>query len=233
MSLSQFAKAGVVAGFGAGQYRHEFEAVGYPFEARGNMVDEFGEILRVAFGGDPFKFEGKVFKFNEVQLSPRPRLPIPLLAGGLAPVAIRRAARFDGWLPARVTYATFARRIKKLSALRAQIGKHQAIVGAMPLVSLGRTREDGLRRLDIPTLLAQMNRSPHMVRPKSGSFERLEDLEGVVLAGTADDIREGIERFRMLGASFLIFDLRLRFADMHDLVAQLGSEVLSRHGRSS
>jgi alkanesulfonate monooxygenase SsuD/methylene tetrahydromethanopterin reductase-like flavin-dependent oxidoreductase (luciferase family) len=51
--------------------RAEYSALGVPFERRGKILDEQLEVLRLAWAGSPFSFQGEHFAFEEVSLSPR------------------------------------------------------------------------------------------------------------------------------------------------------------------
>jgi probable F420-dependent oxidoreductase len=89
-------------GVGAGWNRDEFETLGYLFESRGRRFDEMLVFLRDAWSGRPQAVEGEQLRVPEqVVLFPTPAQPggVPLLVGGMARPALRRAARYgDGWL---------------------------------------------------------------------------------------------------------------------------------------
>jgi probable F420-dependent oxidoreductase len=51
--------------------KDEYDALGVPFTKRGKILDEQLEILRLAWAGSPFSFEGEHFTFHDVSLSPR------------------------------------------------------------------------------------------------------------------------------------------------------------------
>jgi probable F420-dependent oxidoreductase len=85
-------------GTGAGWLKEEFEAVGAPFETRGARLDEAIDILKLAWAGGWFSYEGTHFRFPELQISPHP-VKVPLICGGNSGPALRRVARVaDGWI---------------------------------------------------------------------------------------------------------------------------------------
>jgi probable F420-dependent oxidoreductase len=88
-------------GIGAGWLREESEALGIDWKTRGARTDEAIAIMRGAWSGDPFSFEGKIFHFAAVRCSPKPpRRTIPIIYGGMSRAAARRAARLcDGFFP--------------------------------------------------------------------------------------------------------------------------------------
>jgi alkanesulfonate monooxygenase SsuD/methylene tetrahydromethanopterin reductase-like flavin-dependent oxidoreductase (luciferase family) len=81
---------------GAGYVAGEFESFGVPLSERGKRVTETVELLRQAWTGEPFTFQGRT-----VRVTPTPfRDSIPLMLGGSSDAAARRAARIgDGYLP--------------------------------------------------------------------------------------------------------------------------------------
>lgn len=75
----------------------EFEIMGQEFGRRGARVDEVIGILRQAWTGEPFEYEG-----HSIAVHPVPSTPggPTLLIGGSSPVAARRAARHGlGMIP--------------------------------------------------------------------------------------------------------------------------------------
>ena len=88
-------------GIGTGWLREEGEALGIEWKTRGARTDEAIAIMRGAWSGDAFSFEGKLFRFAAVKCSPKPpRRTIPIIYGGMSPAAARRAARLcDGFFP--------------------------------------------------------------------------------------------------------------------------------------
>ncbi len=84
-------------GIGQGYRAEEFEGFGVPRVERLGRTLETLEILKRAWSGERFSFEGKYFRFHDVRVLPRPvSQPYPeLLWGAGAPKAIRRAANLD------------------------------------------------------------------------------------------------------------------------------------------
>ena len=87
-------------GVGAGWLAEEFEALNVPFSSRGSRLDEWIDLLRACWTGDPPAHEGRHYTLPAgVFCRPAAAHPIPLLIGGDSAAALRRAgARCDGWL---------------------------------------------------------------------------------------------------------------------------------------
>lgn len=88
------------AGIGLGWSAEEYAAVGAPMTARGRRFDEWLDCLHALLTEDPASFAGEFYRVPPAHLAPRPvqRPRPPVLIGGGAPPALRRAARFDGWI---------------------------------------------------------------------------------------------------------------------------------------
>lgn len=95
-AVAQLATQGrLVLGVGGGYRPAEFESFGRRLEERWRVIGETIELLRRAWTGEPFTWQGR-----RVWVTPRPDPPPPILLGGGTPAAARRAARIaDGWLP--------------------------------------------------------------------------------------------------------------------------------------
>lgn len=65
-------------------HRPEYEALGVPFERRGDLMDEHLDAWRVLWRDAPASFEGRHYRFSDVWLEPKPLRPDgpPLWFGG-------------------------------------------------------------------------------------------------------------------------------------------------------
>ena len=84
-------------GIGMGYAAHEFRGFGIPQSRRVSLTEELVQILRLAWQGEPFSFEGKRWQFDELLVTPAPVQPggPPLWIAGMTKNAALRAARFD------------------------------------------------------------------------------------------------------------------------------------------
>src|SRR4051794_36913793 len=89
------------AGFGTGWAAEEFAAAGVPFERRGARADEFLRAIEAIWTQDVVSFEGGFYQIPPSRIEPKPvqRPRPPILLGGTAEPALRRAGRAaDGWI---------------------------------------------------------------------------------------------------------------------------------------
>jgi probable F420-dependent oxidoreductase len=89
----------LILGLGAGWRPEEFDVFGIPLAERAARMRETVAILRGAWGPGTFTHTGKVYRYENVSVTPKPAHPIPIWLGGFAPAAIARAGRIaDGFL---------------------------------------------------------------------------------------------------------------------------------------
>lgn len=88
----------VILGAGVGWQKTEFEMVGQDFHTRGKRVDEMLEFMPQLMSGEMTEHHGRFYDIPAVKMSPGTRKPVPIMIGGYAPAAMRRASRFDGWM---------------------------------------------------------------------------------------------------------------------------------------
>jgi alkanesulfonate monooxygenase SsuD/methylene tetrahydromethanopterin reductase-like flavin-dependent oxidoreductase (luciferase family) len=92
----------VIFGAGLGGVKREFSAFGEPAEpkTRAAMLDEGLSVLDGLLSGEVVSHRGEHYVVEEVRLCPPPaqRPRIPIWIGGESAGALRRAARWDGWL---------------------------------------------------------------------------------------------------------------------------------------
>ena len=57
---------------------------------------------------------------------------------------------------------------------------------------------------------------------------QVEDIEGLLMAGTPADIARDTKRYEEAGLNHIVFDLRFRYADWYQQIDLLGQEVLPK-----
>ncbi len=111
----------LVLGVGTSPWREDYDVLGVDWANRGRRLDESIAILRGLAAGGYFEYQGKDFALPAVKIAPVPTEPIPVLIGGHADAALRRAARLgDGWMHGGGDPADLPRLLARLAELRRQ-----------------------------------------------------------------------------------------------------------------
>ena len=101
-SLDLLSGGRMIFGAGLGGVTEEFTAFGEQGAAkeRAAMLDEGLMVLDRLWSGEMVMHHGQYYDVENVSLAPLPfrRPRIPIWIGGESPPALRRAARWDGWL---------------------------------------------------------------------------------------------------------------------------------------
>ncbi|MFG1702084.1 TIGR03619 family F420-dependent LLM class oxidoreductase [Nonomuraea sp. M3C6] len=130
----------LTAGIGLGWVPEEFEATGVGMERRGRRGEEYVELLRKAWTDDVIEHRGEFYRVSPSHMDPKPVPgPPPILLGGTAEVALRRAARLgDGWVSSsREDLSAIAGRIALIKQTLAESGRD---AGAFRFVVRGVTQ---------------------------------------------------------------------------------------------
>ena len=230
-SMSWLTRRRVDLGVGAGNFQHEFDVIGLGDVARPALMREQVEIARRLWTGESVEHHSELYDFDDVDLKPRPLHDIPVWWGGATPASARLAVDFcQGWLPGRITFPTYEARVAKIREMTAEQGKAPVLVGAVPVTSVASSRDASLAELNVPGLIKNANAQKFWTKPASGEFTTVEELDGSILAGTADDIVAGVQRYQEIGCDLLIFDFRFRYADWLEQIEILARDVLPRVG---
>ena len=93
-TLDHLSNGRLEIGVGIGAYREEFEALNPEAKVhRGDMVEEGVAALRRLFSQREASFEGKYYRFKNVELFPKPKQQrLPIYFGGNNPAHLRRTA---------------------------------------------------------------------------------------------------------------------------------------------
>ncbi|HLG91530.1 MAG TPA: LLM class F420-dependent oxidoreductase [Acidimicrobiales bacterium] len=120
----------LLVGVGVGWLREEFEAVGVPFEARGQRADEYVAAMRALWAPGASSYQGRFVSFSGVKCHPKPAAGrIPVVVGGSSPAAARRAGRLgDGFFPLGMSPEELARALSAMAEEARRFGRDPAEV---------------------------------------------------------------------------------------------------------
>jgi probable F420-dependent oxidoreductase len=138
----------LLLGVGTSPWRADYEVLGVPWPQRGRRMDEELAIIRGLSAGGYFSYHGDVFDLPPVKISPVPDQPIPVLIGGHADAALRRAARIgDGWLHGGGDPDELPGLLARLAGFRRQEGTEDRPF-EVHVISTDAYSVDGIRRLE-------------------------------------------------------------------------------------
>lgn len=229
-TITQLVGPRLILGFGAGTYDHEFDVVGMGGWDRVELVRHNVEILRRVMAENSIAYQSPYFTFEDVTIEPKPvGGPIPLWYCGATPRSARLAVEFcDGWMPGRISLLTLQKRVQMITETSAGLGRARPTIAIIPPTSVEKTREDALRQVNVPGLLAWANKARFAVKPPSGRFETVEDLEGQLIVGSPDDAVAECEKLVAAGVEHIVFDFRFKFDKWFEQINLLGTEVLPK-----
>lgn len=110
-------------GVGVGWCREEFDLLGQDFTTRGRRTDEALDLVRRLWTEDWVESDGPLHPTPRLTMRPRPAEPVPILVGGMSEVALRRAARHDGWVGDVCSTDEALGYASRLRELRAALGR--------------------------------------------------------------------------------------------------------------
>jgi probable F420-dependent oxidoreductase len=135
-------------GVGLSPWPDDFAVTGTDWKTRGARMDEMIEIVRGLSRGGFFAYDGEHYQVPSIKLCPTPAAPIPILIGGHAEPALRRAARLgDGWMHAGGDAGDLARYLERLQTLRREHGREREPF-EVHVIALEAYTVDGVRRLE-------------------------------------------------------------------------------------
>jgi probable F420-dependent oxidoreductase len=108
-------------GIGVGWCEEEFTLMGQRFDRRGKRTDEMLLLMKELWKPGWTEFDGEFYQTPRLEMEPTPP-HIPIYVGGLSDIALRRAARHDGWIGDLISTDQAIERVDKVRALRAEKG---------------------------------------------------------------------------------------------------------------
>jgi probable F420-dependent oxidoreductase len=134
-------------GVGTSPWPEDYEVCGVPFERRGKRADESIAVMRGLLTGDWFEHHGEIYDVPRIKQCPVPQTPIPIIVGGHAEPALKRAARNDGWIHGGGEAADLPGLIARVHELRADEGR-EGDPFEVHVISMDAYSLDGIRRLE-------------------------------------------------------------------------------------
>lgn len=179
-TLDLLSSGRLTVGLGMGWMLEEYAAAGVPYARRGARLDEYLACLEALWTQDPVEFHGEFYTvpLSHPGLRPVQRPHPPVLLGGVAPAALRRAGRqAQGWIAS--SSQDLARIAEPVELVRA--GAREA------------GRDPSAVRVLVRTLVELVDRDP-------GPARRL-------LHGTREQVLDDLAHLRCEGVTEVFVDL--------------------------
>jgi probable F420-dependent oxidoreductase len=198
----------LVLGLGLGWSETEYAALGADPRRRGAAMEEILQILPQAWTGEPFAHQGRVYSLPTVGVRPAPPSRIPIVIGGGAEAAIRRAARLANGLFSNAPVDDFVEQVRWILDECERIDRDPSSFRFIhySVVLPGASREDALRRYRdavwaVSWKYSDMEASATRTLPPPAppAFDRPDDAllkRRTTLAGTPDEIVESLLHLR-------------------------------------
>jgi probable F420-dependent oxidoreductase len=149
-SVAVLSEGRLALGVGTSPWPEDYLLCDEPWEGRGPRMDEQIAIIRgfTRPQGGYFEFHGRFYDIPPAKMAPLPKEPIPVLIGGHAEPALRRAALTgDGWLHGGGNPEQLPHLLRRLTELRAEAGRGREPF-EIHVISADAYTPDGLKRLE-------------------------------------------------------------------------------------
>ncbi len=169
----------VELGIGVGWCEEEFALMGQQFARRGKRTDEMLELFRALWQPGWTEFDGEFYKTPRLEMEPTPPR-IPIYVGGLSDIALRRAARNDGWIGDLISTDRAIAGVERVRELRAEAGL-------------------SMHGFEVLTPLTDAFMPEHYERAEAGGITGIVTMPWMFYAGPEATLAEkidGMKRFR-------------------------------------
>jgi probable F420-dependent oxidoreductase len=232
-------------GLGLGWSEVEFDRLGARIDQRGQAMEEILSILPQAWTGQPFTHQGRVYQFDELAVRPAPATPIPILIGGGAEPALRRAARLADGIYSNASANGFLRQLEWIKDECDRIGRDPAELRIVhySVMLPGDSVDDAWARYTdhlwhmtwkYSDMEASANRAgPPPAAPAMTDTDREALFRRATIAGTTDQIVDSLLDLREKAGVPVEFAARSYFATLDyeaqvELLTQLAEDVAPR-----
>jgi alkanesulfonate monooxygenase SsuD/methylene tetrahydromethanopterin reductase-like flavin-dependent oxidoreductase (luciferase family) len=223
--LSFLTNGRVVAGVGAGHDEGELRLGGIDPAKRRQAVIELIRILKLVHGEDHVSFDGEVYQLDDATLEPKPVRPLPILYGGPSRTAVNIAVEeADGFITGTLPFLTMDDRLAYLHEREAGLGRAPLSLVSVPRIRIGRDRAKARAAVNVAGMVEDGQH--HWIKPASGWWDTLEDVEGAAFAGEPGDIVDGVMRLYERGFDHFVFDVRFQFDQFEAMLELIADEIV-------
>jgi probable F420-dependent oxidoreductase len=195
-------------GLGLGWSEIEYAGLGADMRRRGTAMEEILQILPQAWSGEPFTHQGSVYDLPTLGVRPTPQARIPILIGGGAEAAIRRAARLADGIFSNAPAGEFGAQVGWVLDECERIGRDPSTIRFIHYSILlpGASREEALARyrdavwaLNWKYSDMEASATRHLPTASPPPFDRPDEAllkRRTAHAGTTDELVEALLEIR-------------------------------------
>ncbi|WP_132061536.1 LLM class flavin-dependent oxidoreductase [Halorussus amylolyticus] len=224
-------------GLAIGSNPEEFAEFGVPREERVERMADATDLLRAAWSEGPLDYDAQFHDVSpDATVTPKPDSEIPIMYGGSAKPAVRRAARVaDAWCaPSALSIEGVRKRKEDIERVREEEnidGDFQVYVLQHGFV--GDSKEDAWEQMKEGYLYIQRRYAEIFSgeEVEELSDDRRRELKDQAIFGTPDDVIEGLEAYREALGDDVHFVFRtyhpgIGTEAMVECIERLGEEVV-------
>jgi probable F420-dependent oxidoreductase len=241
-TVSLLSQGRFTLGLGLGWSEVEFEGLGARIDQRGRAMEEILTLLPMAWTGQPFTHDGKVYPLPELAVRPAPSARIPILIGGGAEPAIRRAARLADGIFSNASANGFLRQLEWLRDECDHVGRDPGELRVIhySVILPGSSADDAWARYtdhlwQMTWKYTDMEASANRPGPPQKASDLTADDRGALLrratiAGSSGEIVDSLQALRERAGIPVEFVARSYFPTLEygaqlELMQQLAEEV--------
>lgn len=226
-------------GLAIGSNPDEFDAFGVPQDERVERLADQVQLLRAAWSDGELEYNSEFHDVTpDVNVTPKPDRDVPILLGGAAKPAVRRAARTaNAWCaPSKLSLSGIEKRVDDIHAVREEEGiDGEFTVYALVHGWVGDSREEAWEAMK-PGYFYIQRRYAEIFSGESVeelSAKRKQELKDQAIFGTPEQVAEELDRYRAAAGD----DVHMIFRTYHpgvstdamvDCIDRLGAEVVPK-----
>jgi alkanesulfonate monooxygenase SsuD/methylene tetrahydromethanopterin reductase-like flavin-dependent oxidoreductase (luciferase family) len=201
-TVSLLADGRLSMGLSIGYRQREFDGFGVPKAERVDRTVEAVEVLRGAWSDGPLGFDPAFHPADaSYAVTPKPDDSPPIVLGGGAKPAVRRAARLgDGWMaPSSISFSGLEKRVDDIRAVREDEGLDREFTFyVLQHGFVGDSKAEAWTAMKDGYLYIQRKYAEWFGGEPIDELpaDRVADLKEQAIFGTPEDIVEGLEPYR-------------------------------------
>lgn len=190
-----------ILGIGAGWYRREFEAFGFPFEERVSRLREAIEVIKMLWTRSVVDYEGRFYRISKAVSLPKPiqKPHPPIWIGSSGPRMLKLTAELgDGWVIPNPSAKEYRQKWNLIKKHAEKIGRSSDEIeaGCYAYCSIASSSEMAWKYAEEYILPER--------RRVLGPALSLEDLKEICIIGSPDEWIDRIEEYIKAGAEHII-----------------------------